>query len=60
MKVDKYGRIKMTRKQLCDLLLATTACANTADEGSKWHILHNELMLCLEEYDKARSPKTED
>ena len=60
MKVDKYGRVKMTRKQLCDLLLAVTASANTADEGSKWHILHNELMSCLEDYDKARAPKKDE
>lgn len=55
MKVDRYGRVTMTRRQLCKLMLACSAiqvlgdaCAGSASE---WEELHEELKVVIAEYD---------
>lgn len=56
MKIDRYGRITMTRHQLCKLILACSAleilgdaCAGSANQ---WSRLHDELQDCLQQYDE--------
>ena len=58
MKVDRYGRVTMTRRQLCKLMLACSAlevlgdaCAGSASE---WAELHDELKNVIAEYDTKR------
>lgn len=58
MKIDRYGRITMTRHQLCKLILACSAleilgdaCAGSANQ---WSIMHDELQDCLLQFDEIR------
>lgn len=55
MKIDKHLKITMTRKQLCDLLMACTACDLADPEalpGNKWQQLHSELEEILYKHDE--------
>ena len=57
MTIDKRLKITMTRKQICDLLQACTACDLADSEGlpgNKWQQLHSELEEILFKYDEIR------
>lgn len=45
--------VKITRKELCDLMLACT-CAkhNAGDSGEKWQKLHDTLKEQLDAFDE--------
>ena len=42
--------VKLTRIEVCDLLLACSACME-ASEAKKWSELHDKLMAQLDEWD---------
>lgn len=49
---EKTVTIKITRIELCDLLLACTALDNVTDENTKkWAKLHDKLEEILEDFD---------
>lgn len=45
--------LQVTRKDICELMLACTAAKSLAnDKGEKWNRLHDELKRQLEELDR--------
>ena len=48
MRNQKTVTVKITRIELCDLLIATAACA---EHGNKWNELHDKLLAQLEAFD---------
>lgn len=60
MKIDKYGRITMTRAQIVALMLACTALDKaTPKTTERWRMLHDELQNCLKDYDELISSAKE-
>ena len=53
--------IKLTRIELCDLLIATTSTAfqleREGKNASKWHAVHDKLEAQLEAWDKKHGPQ---
>ena len=53
--------VKMTRIELCDLLIATTSVAHSLEsEGhtaNKWHTIHDKLLEQLEAFDEKNGMK---
>ena len=45
--------IKVTRGEICDLLLACLAAKEMAPDSTKWDALHDKLKAQLEELDEA-------
>lgn len=52
---ERTVNVKITRGELCDLLLACTAALITGDGGTKWTDLHRKLLGILNEYDEKNS-----
>lgn len=50
--------MKLTRIEVCDLLLACTAvsgaCADDGHPAQKWDALHDKLKAILEDFDKKQ------
>lgn len=49
---DKIYTIKITRHELCDLLLATIAASECSDGAKKWSELRETLKAQLEKQDE--------
>lgn len=55
---QKTVTVKIKRIELCDLLIACTACSSSVKErgetGKKWDDLHDKLKAILDEFDKKQ------
>ena len=47
----RTATVKISRRELCDLLLATTIIAERNPEGEKWSNLHDTLKAQLDALD---------
>ena len=50
---DKTVNVKMTRGDLCRLLILITCCGN----GETWRNLHDKLRTQLEEFDRKQEER---
>ena len=58
---SKTVTVKISRRELCDILIATTSIANSLkDEGHtarKWESLHDKLKEQLAAFDEKNGPE---
>lgn len=53
MTIDKKLKITMTRKELCDLMLACSAVnAGNKYKAQKWQRLHDDLKQLIDRHDE--------
>ena len=53
---EKTVTVKLTRADVCDLLIAVTCCCNESG-AKKWDALHDKVSGILAEWDKAYDAK---